>query len=175
MSGQDTHRLAGILLLSASIPLLLWQSFPANQLTLSAPAFLAVHSMMEIFAVIVAALVFFTGHGVQETLRSIRSVALGCAFLAVALFDTLHFLSYIGMPDLVSPNSPTKPSCSGCAAVWRPGSGCWRMCCFRRRLPRVSRPAATAGWEFCWCWGVCRTGCWLRPTPFLRCMSWARD
>jgi len=108
MSGQDTHRLAGILLLSASIPLLLWQAFPANQLTLSAPAFLAVHSMMEIFAVIVAALVFFTGHGVQETLRSIRSVALGCAFLAVALFDTLHFLSYIGMPDLVSPNSPHK-------------------------------------------------------------------
>ncbi|MHB1074823.1 putative bifunctional diguanylate cyclase/phosphodiesterase [Thiobacillus sp.] len=108
MSGQDTHRLAGILLLSASIPLLLWQSFPANQLTLSAPAFLAAHSMMEIFAVIVAALVFFTGHGVQETLRSIRSVALGCAFLAVALFDTLHFLSYIGMPDLVSPNSPHK-------------------------------------------------------------------
>lgn len=108
MSGQDTHRLAGILLLSASIPLLLWQAFPANQLTLSAPAFLAVHSMMEIFAVIVAALVFFTGHGVQETLRSIRSVVLGCAFLAVALFDTLHFLSYIGMPDLVSPNSPHK-------------------------------------------------------------------
>jgi len=108
MSGQDTHRLAGILLLSASIPLLLWQAFPANQLTPSAPAFLAVHSMMEIFAVIVAALVFFTGHGVQETLRSIRSVVLGCAFLAVALFDTLHFLSYIGMPDLVSPNSPHK-------------------------------------------------------------------
>jgi len=108
MSGQDTHRLAGILLLSASIPLLLWQAFPANQLTLSAPAFLAVHSMMEIFAVIVAALVFFTGHGLHETLRSIRSVVLGCAFLAVALFDTLHFLSYIGMPDLVSPNSPHK-------------------------------------------------------------------
>src|SRR3569832_1248828 len=101
MSGQDTHRLAGILLLSASIPLLLWQAFPANQLTLSAPAFLAVHSMMEFFAVIVAALVFFTGHGVQETLRSIRFVALGCAFLVVVLFVFLLFLSYIGMPVLV--------------------------------------------------------------------------
>ncbi|MBN8773419.1 MAG: EAL domain-containing protein [Thiobacillus sp.] len=97
-----------MLLLSASIPLLLWQTFPANQLTLSPPVFLAFHSVMEIFAVVVAALVFFTGHGAQETLRSTRSVALGCAFLAVALFDTLHFLSYLGMPDLVSPNSPHK-------------------------------------------------------------------
>jgi len=108
MSGQDTHRLAGILLLAASIPLLLWQAIPANQLTISEPTFLAAHSMMEIFAIIVAALVFFTGHGAQETVRSIRAMALGCAFLAVALFDILHFLSYIGMPDLVSPNSPHK-------------------------------------------------------------------
>src|SRR5574340_569733 len=108
LPGQDAHRRVGILLLSISIPLLLWQVFPANQLTLSAPAFLAIHSMMEIFAVIVAALVFFTGLGAQEAVRSIRSVALGCAFLAVAVFDILHFLSYTGMPDLVSPNSPHK-------------------------------------------------------------------
>ncbi|MBS0461373.1 MAG: diguanylate cyclase, partial [Proteobacteria bacterium] len=108
MPGQDTHRIAGILLLTASIPLLLWQTFPANQLTFSTPAFLAIHSLMEIFAIIVAALVFFTGHGVQETVRSIRSLVLGCAFLAVALFDILHFLSYAGMPDIISPNSSHK-------------------------------------------------------------------
>ncbi|HEY9145423.1 MAG TPA: GGDEF domain-containing protein, partial [Thiobacillus sp.] len=94
--------------MAASIPLLLWQAVPANQLTLSAPAFLAAHSLMEIFAVIVAALVFFTGHGAQETVRSIRAMVLGCAFLAVALFDILHFLSYAGMPDLISPSSPHK-------------------------------------------------------------------
>jgi diguanylate cyclase (GGDEF)-like protein len=108
MPGQETHRLAGILLLIASFPLLLWQAVPANQLTISAPAFLAAHSMMEIFAVIVAALVFFTGHGAQETVRSIRAVVLACAFLAVALFDMLHFLSYAGMPDLITPNTPHK-------------------------------------------------------------------
>ncbi|MGE5319295.1 MAG: MASE3 domain-containing protein, partial [Hyphomicrobiaceae bacterium] len=102
------QRLLGMLLLAASLPLLLWQAVPANQVTISAPAFLAVHSMMEIFAIIVAALIFFTGHGAQETERSTRSVALGYAFLAVALFDILHFLSYVGMPDLVSPNSPHK-------------------------------------------------------------------
>jgi len=108
LPGKDPHRLGGILLLAASIPLLLWQAAPANQVAVSAPAFLAVHSMMEIFAIIVAALVFFTGQGAQETVRSMRSMVLGCAFLAVAMFDTLHFLSYLGMPDLFSPNSPHK-------------------------------------------------------------------
>lgn len=106
--GQTPHRLAGMLLLIASIPLLIWQSAPDNQLPISAPTFLAAHSMMEVFAIIVAAQIFFTGHGVQEAERSTRSMALGCAFLAVALFDILHFLSYIGMPDVVSPNTPHK-------------------------------------------------------------------
>jgi diguanylate cyclase (GGDEF)-like protein len=108
LSGQDTSRLGGMLLLTASLPLLLWQAVPANQVAISAPAFLAVHSVMEIFAIIVAALVFFTGHGARDTVCSIRSIVLGYAFLAVALFDILHFLSYMGMPDLVSPNSPHK-------------------------------------------------------------------
>jgi len=105
---HKAHRLVGTLLLSASIPLLLWQAVTANHQAISAPTFLAAHSMMEIFAIIVAALIFFTGHGVQGTVRSIRSVVLGSAFLAVALFDTLHFLSYVGMPDLITPNSPHK-------------------------------------------------------------------
>jgi diguanylate cyclase (GGDEF)-like protein len=108
LSGQDRHRLGGVLLLAASLPLLLWQAIPANQAVISAPTFLAAHSIMEIFSVIVAALIFFTGHGARESVRSIRSVALGYAFLAVALFDVLHFLSFIGMPDLVSPNTPHK-------------------------------------------------------------------
>lgn len=105
---QGVSRHASVLLLAVSIPLLLWQAFPANQLTLPPPVFLAIHSLMEVFAVIVAALIFITGHGTPEAMRSIRSLALGCAFLAVALFDTLHFLSYAGMPDMISPNSPHK-------------------------------------------------------------------
>jgi diguanylate cyclase (GGDEF)-like protein len=81
---------------------------PGNQLVVSGPAFLAAHSMMETFAIVVAALIFFTGHGAHETVRSLRSVVLGYAFLMVALFDMLHFLSYFGMPDLISPNTPHK-------------------------------------------------------------------
>lgn len=105
---QDAPHLVGMLLLAMSIPLLLWQTAPVNQFAIPDPAFLAVHSMLEIIAIVVAALVFITGHGTEKTPRSVRSVVLGYAFLAVALFDILHFLSYLGMPDLVSPNSPHK-------------------------------------------------------------------
>ncbi len=104
----NTNRLVGAMLVLASIPLLLWQISPENQFAISQTTFLAAHSMMETFAIVVAALIFFTGHGAGETARPLRSVVLGYAFLAVALFDMLHFLSYIGMPDLVSPNSPHK-------------------------------------------------------------------
>jgi diguanylate cyclase (GGDEF)-like protein len=106
--GHDRHLFVGTVLLGASVPLLVWQAMPGNQLSISPPAFLAVHSLMEIFAVVVAALVFFTGYGAPETVRSVRSVGLGYAFLGVALFDVLHFLSYIGMPDLVSHNTAHK-------------------------------------------------------------------
>ena len=40
---QDPHRLAGLLMLAASIPLLLWQAVPTNQTAIAAPTFLAVH------------------------------------------------------------------------------------------------------------------------------------
>ena len=108
LSGLDRQKRVGALIVALGVPLLVWQAVPANQIDISLPAFLAAHSLMEVFAIIVAALVFFTGHGADEAIRSARTMALGCAFLAVALFDTLHFLSYLGMPDLVSPNSPHK-------------------------------------------------------------------
>ena len=97
-----------MVLLLLGLPLLLWQAFPANQIPIAQPAFVAIHSIMEIFAVVVAALIFFTAYGTPRTERSVRVIVLGCAFLAAALFDGLHLLSYEGMPALVSENSPQK-------------------------------------------------------------------
>ncbi|MDO9219751.1 MAG: MASE3 domain-containing protein, partial [Thiobacillus sp.] len=105
---QDAPHFVGTLLLLASMPLLLWQAAPANQSAIHGPAFLAIHSISEIISIVVAALIFFTGHGAEKTLRSVRAVVLGYAFLAVALFDILHFMTYMGMPALVSLNSPHK-------------------------------------------------------------------
>lgn len=108
LPGKDLHRRAGVGLLALSLPLFLWQAGPVNQWAVSQADFLAVHSLMEVFAVVVAALIFFTGHGVQQAERSTRTMALGCAFLAVAMFDVLHFLSSPGMSDMLSPNTQHK-------------------------------------------------------------------
>ncbi|MGB9130455.1 MAG: EAL domain-containing protein [Thiobacillus sp.] len=145
MPGHDLHRLGGILLLAASLPLLLWQAIPANQAAISSPTFLAAHSIMEIFAIIVAALVFFTGHGAQETVRSIRSMALGCAFLAVAMFDILHFLSYLGMPDLLSPNTPHKAILFWLCGRYAAGIGLLAYVLLPE-TPAVRFPASRYGW-----------------------------
>lgn len=122
-SSPDVARIVGTLLLTLSIPLLFWQSTPDNQLSIGQAQFVVVHSMMEIFAVIVAALVFFTGQGAAETERSSRALALGCAFLAVGVFDMVHFLSYIGMPDVLTPNSPHKSIVFWLLARFTAGAG----------------------------------------------------
>ncbi len=102
------HRIVGMLLLALAVPLLAWQAAPAHQQPIPHADFLALHSLLEVFAVAVAVLVFFIGVGTTEAERSTRAMLLGGAFLAVALFDAQHLLSYAGMPDLVSANSPHK-------------------------------------------------------------------
>ena len=105
---RDAVHLVGRWLLVLGIPLLLWIATPQNQVMLSAPVFLVAHSLMETFAVIVAALIFFTAYGTRETAPSLRVVVLGAAYLATGLFDIFHFLSYVGMPDLINQNTPHK-------------------------------------------------------------------
>lgn len=113
---------AKILLLS-SVPLLVWQDMLHQQMVIAQADFLAAHSMMETFVIIVSALIFSTGYGAHETLRSVRSVILSYAFLAAALFDTVHFLSYAGMPDLISANSPDKAILFGLCSRFAAGMG----------------------------------------------------
>lgn len=107
-NGYDAATGVGLLLLTAGLPLLIWQAFPYNQTAFSQSGFLVVHALMETFAVVVAALIFFIVYGAQDTARSLRAVVLGYAFLAVATFDVLHFLTYAGMPDVITPNSTHK-------------------------------------------------------------------
>lgn len=100
---------SGVILIISGLPLLLWQAFPDNQLLFfSESAFLVAHTIMETFAVIVAALIFFIAYSMRQTARSMRIIVLGCAFLAAALFDVFHFMSYAGMPDFISPNDANK-------------------------------------------------------------------
>jgi diguanylate cyclase (GGDEF)-like protein/PAS domain S-box-containing protein len=70
--------------------------------------FLPLHSFMEIFAVVVAAMVFGVGWNAYSAERPANIVLLSCAFLAVGLLDFAHMLSYQGMPDFVTPSGAQK-------------------------------------------------------------------
>ena len=99
--------LAKVLLLLC-VPLLVWQALPGGQIAMSQAVFLSAHSLLEMASIVISGLVFFIAFGTREAERSRRVVVLGCFFLATALFDAVHTLSYPGMPDIVSPNSADK-------------------------------------------------------------------
>ena len=72
------------------------------------PGYLAWHMLLETTAIAVAALVFAVGWN-SHSLHPQRNVLLlSCAFLAVALLDFSHMLSYRGMPDYVTPSGVEK-------------------------------------------------------------------
>ena len=98
----------GSVLLLLAVPLLLWQATADNRAEINAAFYLPFHTLVEVFAVVVAALVFVTGWHVHDKKRPAASVMLACAFLAVALLDFAHFMSFAGMPEFITPNSPHK-------------------------------------------------------------------
>jgi len=68
---------------------------------------LPLHITMETFSITVAVLVFAVAWHSQQH-QSLSNPMLACAFLAIALLDLAHMLSYKGMPVLVTPASPEK-------------------------------------------------------------------
>jgi diguanylate cyclase (GGDEF)-like protein/PAS domain S-box-containing protein len=99
---------AGWALLVLAIPLLWWVSHPARQVVFEPMQFVFWHSVAELFAVVVAMLVFVTGYRAILSTRKGAVVLLGVAFLGVGLLDFLHTLSYVGMPNAVTANTPHK-------------------------------------------------------------------
>jgi len=71
-------------------------------------SYLGVHSFMEAFACAVSVLVFSVGWYSARAERSAHLAVLSAAFLATALLDLAHLLSYQGMPPLVTPAGPEK-------------------------------------------------------------------
>lgn len=111
LHGQHRHpyqRSAGALLLALALPLLWWVLHPARQMLIAPQTFVFWHSVVELFAVVVAMLIFMTGYRAVLSARKGAVVLLGVVFLGVGLLDLLHLLSYVGMPDALSPNSPHK-------------------------------------------------------------------
>lgn len=70
--------------------------------------YLPLHIGMEMVSVIIASMIFILGMHSYHGATNYHSFALGCAFLAVALLDFGHVLSFEGMPDFVGPGSAER-------------------------------------------------------------------
>ena len=70
--------------------------------------YLPLHITLEFLSIAAALMIFTVGWFSFSHERGARFQILACAFLAVALLDFVHTLSYLGMPDLITPNSIEK-------------------------------------------------------------------
>ena len=70
--------------------------------------YLPLHLLMETVAVVIASMIFAVGWHSHLVRPDLRTLTLSCLFLAVAVLDFTHMLSFQGMPDLVTPSDPEK-------------------------------------------------------------------
>lgn len=99
----------GWTLLATAAPLMWWLQQAATPVGVE-PGFLVLaHSALELFSVVVAALVFWTGYRTAVSVQSTAILVLGAGFLGVAWLDFLHTVGHVGMPNVVSAESPQEP------------------------------------------------------------------
>ena len=93
----------------ALVLLLVWLLPSSSELKLSHGWFPTwLHTSTEFFAITVAILVFSVTWHSYRAERAGNLLILACGFLAVGLLDFAHVLSYRGMPDFITPASPSK-------------------------------------------------------------------
>ena len=76
--------------------------------SLAAPTYLVFHNAVEFFSVAVSVSIFGLGWYSFGLSRSRYGLVLGCAFLAIGLLDSMHAMSFPGMPAFFTPNSTNK-------------------------------------------------------------------
>jgi len=91
-----------------AVMLLAFVAAPATTVTGDIPLFLPLHSALEIFSVVMAALIFAVVWASRHEHPGDNLIILATAFLGVALLDFSHAMSVRGMPVMVTPSSPEK-------------------------------------------------------------------
>jgi len=107
-SGSPSWRLTIWLLSLLSAVLILVWFFPFSHPLEKFSFYLPFHTLVETLAVVIAAMIFAVGWQTFLLSRAVNVVLIACAFLAVAMLDFGHFMSYQGMPDFVTASSTGK-------------------------------------------------------------------
>jgi diguanylate cyclase (GGDEF)-like protein/PAS domain S-box-containing protein len=92
--------------LSLLLLLITWSPTPLSMKGLS--HYLPLHMALETLAIVIAGLIFAVVWTARHEHLPRNAVLIGCAFFGVGLLDFGHMLSYLGMPDFVTPASPQK-------------------------------------------------------------------
>lgn len=113
LSQSDTgHRAAARKSVDAVVLLfigvVLVKLLPELPVTRGIASYLPLHMLLEMLSVVIAMLVFAVGWNAYRREPTGNFMLIACAFLGVAMLDFTHTLSYMGMPDLVTPGSPEK-------------------------------------------------------------------
>lgn len=103
---RHSLRLATVLASLTALSLLGLAAF--GQALPRVPGFLTWHMLLEVLAIVVAALIFAVGWNTHALHRQRNILLASCAFLGVAILDFSHMLSFPGMPDFVTPSDPEK-------------------------------------------------------------------
>jgi len=70
--------------------------------------YLPLHTAMEVFSIAISGMIFAIGWHRPRDGTSFNGLLLSCGFLAIAFFDFSHMISFVGMPDYVTPSSAGK-------------------------------------------------------------------
>src|SRR5690554_385700 len=87
---------------------LLLHCIPQFDLTIRLDHYLPIHTILEIIAIAAAITVFAVGWTAPQSKLPRNILLLACLFLGVAILDVFHMLSFIGMPDVITPSSAEK-------------------------------------------------------------------
>ncbi|KAF0205917.1 MAG: hypothetical protein FD173_606 [Gallionellaceae bacterium] len=96
-----------ILIFLAAVQLLAWL-VPAWPEFKGIPYYLPLHTLLETVSIVVSMMVFAVGWNSHSQKLSGNIVLLACVFFSVGLLDFSHTVSYLGMPDFISPNDAQK-------------------------------------------------------------------
>jgi len=111
-SPRDSDRAGAILPLATAavltIAAVLAAELPLRDFFITPANYLPLHTSLEFVAISVSAMVFGLGWNLRQQTGNASRVILALAFLAVAAIDLVHTLSYMGMPDFVTPSGPEK-------------------------------------------------------------------
>lgn len=83
-------------------------TLPRQNFFASPADYVPIHTILEFVAISVSTMVFGLGWNLRQQRANNRSIVLASSFLAVALFDLFHTLSYQGMPPFITPSDPEK-------------------------------------------------------------------